>query len=115
MPASCIEKVECQIRDKTLYERLSTPRLAPKIVLKSAWTLKQQQQEQQQQDTPREAVGNRKRSKAKVPQQTTQTPEASGNRCEVLSNFLRLNSMILKLISELKEFHKMQYLEMKKG
>ena len=32
--------------DKTLHERLSTPRSAPKIVLKSAWKLRQQQQQQ---------------------------------------------------------------------
>ena len=37
--------------DTTLYQRVSTPQLAPRIILKSVWNLKQQQQ--QQQDTLR--------------------------------------------------------------
>ena len=37
LPADCIYKVISQREEKTLFERLSTPRLAPKIVLKSKW------------------------------------------------------------------------------
>ena len=39
VPADCIEKVVCQKAYRTSYERLSTPRPAPMIVLKSAWQL----------------------------------------------------------------------------
>ena len=39
--------------ERTLFERLSTPRPAPQIVLKSAW--QSQQQQQQQQDTSESA------------------------------------------------------------
>ena len=47
-PADCIDKVVSENGEKTLYQRLSTPRPAPKIILKSVWTLQQQQQRQQQ-------------------------------------------------------------------
>ena len=50
VPADCIYKVISQKGERTLFERLSTPRPAPKIVLKSAWQ-SQQQQQQQQPDT----------------------------------------------------------------
>ena len=49
VPADCIYKVICQKRERIFFERLSTPRPAPKIVLKSAW--QSQQQQLQQQDT----------------------------------------------------------------
>ena len=41
--ADCIYKVISQRGEKTLFERLSTPRPAPKIVLKSNWHSQQQQ------------------------------------------------------------------------
>ena len=47
VPADCIEKVVSMQGDETLYHRLSTPRPAPKIILKDVWILKQQQQQQQ--------------------------------------------------------------------
>ena len=37
VPADCIEKVVCLQGDKTVYQRIPTPRPAPKIVLKHAW------------------------------------------------------------------------------
>ena len=37
--------------EKTLYQRLFTPRPAPKIILKSVWNSQQLQRQQQQQDT----------------------------------------------------------------
>ena len=96
VPADCMGNVVCQKEYKTKNERLSTPRPAPKIVLKSAWKSRQQ------------------RSNPKVTQQITKTPEASGNRCEVLSYLLREKSMNSKLISELKELHMVQYWNFKK-
>ena len=51
--ADCIHKVICQKGEGTLFERFSTPRPAPKILLKSAW--QSQQQQQQQQDTSESA------------------------------------------------------------
>ena len=44
VPADSISKVISQRGEKTLFERLSTPRPAPKIVLKSNWQSQQQQQ-----------------------------------------------------------------------
>ena len=44
-PAGCIPKVVSKGGDNTLYQRLSTPRLAPKIVLNDVWKLEQQPQQ----------------------------------------------------------------------
>ena len=55
VPTDCIFKVISQRGERTLFQRLSTPRPAPKIVLKSA------RQPQQQQDTSESsASGTRK-------------------------------------------------------
>ena len=54
VPADCIDKMISRKGERTLFERLSTPRPAPKIVLESAWQ-SQQQQQQQQQDTSESA------------------------------------------------------------
>ena len=55
VPTDCIYKVISQKGERTLFQRLSTPRPAPKIVLKSA------RQPQQQQDTSESsASGTRK-------------------------------------------------------
>ena len=43
VPADCIFGVISQIGDRTLLERLSTPRRAPKVTLKSNWLSQQQQ------------------------------------------------------------------------
>ena len=43
VPADCICRVISQKGDRTLFERLSTPRPAPKVTLKSGWHLQQQQ------------------------------------------------------------------------
>ena len=46
MPADCICRVISRNGDRTLFERLSTPRPAPKVTLKSNWHSQQQQQQQ---------------------------------------------------------------------
>ena len=46
VPADCIYKVMSQNGDRILFERLSTPRPAPKVTLKSTWQSQQQQQQQ---------------------------------------------------------------------
>ena len=51
--ADCIYKVISHKGERTQFERLSTPRPTPKIVLESAW--QSQQQQQQQQDTSESA------------------------------------------------------------
>ena len=56
--------------ERTLYERLSTPRPAPKIVLKSAW---QSQQQQQQQDTSESSVSGSTRKLVREEDQGTLT------------------------------------------
>ena len=58
MPAESIHKVISQKGERTLIERLSTLRPAPKVVLKSAW---QSQQQQQQQDTSESASSGTRR------------------------------------------------------
>ena len=55
VPADCIYKVISQKEDRTPFERLSLPRPAPKIALKSAWQSQQQEPQQQQQDTSESA------------------------------------------------------------
>ena len=41
VPADCTEKVVCLPGDRILFERIPTPRPAPKIVLKNAWEVEQ--------------------------------------------------------------------------
>ena len=61
VPTDCIDKVIPQKGERTLFERLSTPRPAPKIVIKSAWQSQQQQQpHQQQQDSESGCTRTRK-------------------------------------------------------
>ena len=47
MPGDCIHRVISQNGDRALFERLATPRPAPKVTLKSNWLVLQQQQQQQ--------------------------------------------------------------------
>ena len=75
VPADCIYKVICQKRERTLFERLSTLRPAPKIVLQGAWQ-SQQQQQQQQQDTSESASS----STRKLVQNPTDSPELPSAR-----------------------------------
>ena len=106
MPVDCIEKVVSENREKTLYQRLSTPRPAPKIMLKSVWNLQQQQQQQQQHDicgsSGRLVRGSDTQAIAAVT-----TKGAQGH-------LLRMKRIYFKVISEFKEFQKMQYVKTKK-
>ena len=43
VPADCIYRVISQTGDRISFERLSTPRPAPKVTLKSSWQSQQQQ------------------------------------------------------------------------
>ena len=43
VPADCIYRVISQTGDRIVFERLSTPRPAPKVTLKSNWHSQQQQ------------------------------------------------------------------------
>ena len=45
VPPDCIERVISQRGKMTIYQRSSTPRLAPRIVLKSTWHKQQQQRD----------------------------------------------------------------------
>ena len=57
VPADCIDRVTSQNGDRVIFERLATPRPAPKVTLKSNWLTQQQQQQQQpQQPTLEEGV-----------------------------------------------------------
>ena len=77
VPADCIHKVISQTGERTLFERLLTPRLAPKIVFKSAW--QSQQQQQQQQDTSESAsCSTRKLVQREEQGNPTDNPELPG-------------------------------------
>ena len=43
MPGDCIDRMIFQNGDRVLFERLATPRPAPKVTLKSNWQTQQQQ------------------------------------------------------------------------
>ena len=44
MPPDCIFNVIAKTGEQTLFDRLSTPRPAPKVILRSSWQVQQQQQ-----------------------------------------------------------------------
>ena len=48
-PGDCVHRVTCQNGDRENFEKLETPRPAPKVTLKKNWQSQQQQQEQQPQ------------------------------------------------------------------
>ena len=77
VPADCIYKVISQKGERTLFERLSTPRPAPKIALKGAW---QSQQQQQQQDTSESASSRRKLVQREEQGNPTDIPELPSAR-----------------------------------
>ena len=66
LPTDCIYRVISQNGDRTSFERLSTPRLAPRITLRRRWHTQQQHLQKQQQQSNTLRVLHR----------------ASGNRCE---------------------------------
>ena len=79
VPADCICKVISQKGKRTFFERLSTPRPAQKIVLKSAW--QSQQQQQQQQDTSEGAAsGATKLARKEEQGNPTDNPELPSAR-----------------------------------
>ena len=88
VPSDRIYKVISQKGERTLFERLSTPRPAPEIVLMGAW--QPQQQQQQQQDTSESASSS------------TEHLETDAG-CYML----RKKSLKFKSTSELNELHKM--------
>ena len=47
MPGDCIDRVTSQHGDRAIFERLATPRPAPKVTSKSNWRTQQQQQQKQ--------------------------------------------------------------------
>ena len=49
IPGDCIDCMTAQNGDRVLFERLATPRPAPKVTLKRNWQSQQQQQEQRPQ------------------------------------------------------------------
>ena len=77
VPADCIYKVISQKGERTLFERLSTPRPAQKIALKGAW---QSQQQQQQQDTSESASSRRKLVQTEEQGNPTDIPELPSAR-----------------------------------
>ena len=44
VPGDCIYRVVSEKRDRAMFERLATPRPAPKVTLRSNWLVQQQQQ-----------------------------------------------------------------------
>ena len=74
VPADCIYKVISQKTERTFFERLSTPRPAPKIVLKGAWQSQQQQQKQQQDTSESASSSTRKLVKREEMERSAQSP-----------------------------------------
>ena len=110
VPASCIHEVISQKGQRTLFERLSTPRPAPKIVHKSAWQSQRQPQQQQPSTSENAASGTRKlvqKEEQGTPTDFLELPSVRKNRCEVLRHLLRKKGLNLKSTSELKDSHKM--------
>ena len=96
--------------ERTVSERLSTPRPAQKVVLKSAW-----QSQQQQQDTLECASSRTKQllrrvegeqREIKVTRLNGQSHPAPGNWSGEMSQLLK-KSLNLKSTSVLKELHKL--------
>ena len=56
VPRDCTDRVISQNWDRVIFERVATPRPAPKVTLKSNWLTKQKQQQQPQQPTLEEGV-----------------------------------------------------------
>ena len=52
VPGNFIDRVPSQNGDRVIFERLATPRPAPKVTLKSNWRTEQQQQQQRQPQQP---------------------------------------------------------------
>ena len=75
--ADCTYKVISRKKERTLFDRLSTPRPARKIVLESAWQLQQQQQQQQQHQDTSESASCRTRKQ--VPRVQRVLREEQGN------------------------------------
>ena len=51
VPGDCIDRVTSQNGHRVIFERLATPRSAPKVTLKSNWRTQQHQQKQPQRPT----------------------------------------------------------------
>ena len=83
VPADCIYKVSSHKGERTQFERLSTPRPAPKIVLKSAWQSHQQQQ--QQQDTFESASSSTRKLVQRVERVEREEPGNPTNKPELPS------------------------------
>ena len=83
-PGDCIDRVTAQNGDRLLFERLATPRRAPKVTLKRNWQSQQQQQPISHTDVP--SIWQQKatwESKAVVQDDSKQIAEADqvpGNR-----------------------------------
>ena len=105
MPADSIYKVISQKKERTVFERLSTPRPAPKIVLKSAW----QSQQQQQDISESAASGTRKFVRKDEQGNPTNNPELPSVRklMRTTESLVEKEVLNVKLTSELKGLHKM--------
>ena len=88
VPADCIYKVISQKGERTLYERLSSPRPAPKIILKSAW------QSQQQQDTSESSVSWSTRKQ--VREESQRTPTNNPERWSIWKQMRGTESLVEK-------------------
>ena len=109
MPADCIYRVISQNGGRTLSARLSTPRLAPKVTLRSNWQSQQQQRQSLVVCLP--APGNWMRSKTengdvKGKPQRIQVLPVPGNWSGILCHLLT-KSLNSKSIFEWKEYLEM--------
>ena len=81
LPAACIYMVTSQRGDRTIYERLSTPRPAPRLTLKSYWQVQQQHSQQQRQHSEIAS-----RSVGELTRGTSVQDEDMGNKGDTTDN-----------------------------
>ena len=99
VPPDCIERVISQNGETTLYQRLSAPRPAPRIILTIAWN--QQQRQQQQQG---DLGGFRKLKRETHQGENNSVREAAGNSSE--NNVVREEDPFQGNLPQFMECHK---------
>ena len=83
LPPDCIFKVTAKNGERTLFERLSTPRPAAKITLRSTWQVQQQHQQQQPAPTRLRRLGE---NRVEGDPQSNVKQEADSSRTEITTS-----------------------------
>ena len=95
VPGDCSDRVISQNGDRVIFERLATPRPAPKVTLKSNWHTQQHQQQQTQQPTLEKGVNS-------IWKQRASWESKAGVRDDT-KNATEMNIASTKLVREISE------------